>query len=128
MIASEVQTPGEDSRACGCVPGADAERDVKPLSSQQRIARASAGMGFLAVTVAALRWPRTLAVPTSLVAGWLGASHVVAAMIAYRGCPELGAIPTLVRGRRVETRCGPWELIDRRFDLDGLSGYHGAAR
>jgi hypothetical protein len=128
MIASEVQTGDGASRACGCARGSDAEGNVRPLSLQQRIARASAGMGFLAVAAAALRWPRTLAVPTSLVAGWLGASHVVAAVTDYCGCPELGAIPTLVRGRRVETRCGPWELLDRRFALDGISSHHGAAR
>lgn len=128
MIASEVQTGDEASGACGCTRGSDAEGNVRPLSSHQRIARASAGMGFLAVTAAALRWPRTLALPTSLVTGWLGASHVVAAVTAYRGCPELGAIPTLVRGRRVETRCGPWELLDRRFGLDEVSSHHGAAR
>ncbi len=40
------------------------------------------------------------------------------AAIRYRGCPERGAIPTLVLGRRVETRCGPWELLDARLGLD----------
>lgn len=126
MIASEAQTGGEASRGCGCTQASD-EGNFGPLSLQQRIARAAAGVGFLAVTGAVLRWPRTLAVPISLATGWLGASHVVAAVTAYRGCPELGAIPSLVRRRRVETRCGPWELIDRRFGLDDASADRGAA-
>lgn len=128
MIASEAHTEAEASRACGCTQASNAEGDVRPLSSQQRIARVSAGVGFLAVTGAARRWPKILSGPTSLATGWLGASHVVAAMTAYRGCPELGAIPSLVRGRKVETRCGPWELIDRRFGLDDESADRGAAR
>ncbi len=87
------------------------------LSESQRRARGVAGLGFLALGWAVLRWPRALSVPTSLAAGWLGASHVVAAATRYQGCPELGAIPTLVLGRRVETRCGPWELLDARLGL-----------
>lgn len=87
------------------------------LSESQRRARAIAGVGFLAFGWAVLRRPRALSVPTSLAVGWLGASHVVAAATRYYGCPELGAIPTLLLGRRVETRCGPWELIDARLGL-----------
>ncbi len=87
------------------------------LSGSQRLARALAGVGFIALAAAALRWPRALSVPASLAAGWLGASHLVAAAIRYQGCPELGAIPALVLGRRIETRCGPWELLDGRFGL-----------
>jgi hypothetical protein len=88
------------------------------LSEAQRRARGLAGAGFLGLAVAALRWPRALSLPASLAAGWLGASHLVAAAIRYRGCPELGAIPTLVLGRRVETRCGPWELLEARLGLE----------
>ena len=94
--------------------------------------RALAGVGFLGVAAAAVSWPRALSVPTSLVAGWLGASRLVAAVIRYHGCPELGAMPTLLLGRRVETRCGPWELLDARLGLaefrsDG-GGTSGVAR
>lgn len=28
------------------------------------------------------------------------------------GCPELGAIPSLMVGRDVYTVCGPWDHID----------------
>lgn len=87
------------------------------LSEGQRRARGIAGVGFLALGWAVLRWPRALSVPTSIAAGWLGTSHVVAAATRYHGCPEVGAIPTLLLGRRVETRCGPWELIDARLGL-----------
>lgn len=78
--------------------------------------------GELGLAAARLRWAWALSLPASLAAGWLGASHLVAAAIRYRGCPELGAIPTLVLGRRVETRCGPWELLDARLGLDTPDG------
>ena len=57
-----------------------------------------------------------LSVPTAAAAGWVGASHLVAAAIRYHGCPELGAIPTLFLGRRVAP-CSPWELLDDRLGL-----------
>ncbi len=88
------------------------------LSEPQRRARGLAGVGLLGLAAARLRWAWALSLPTSLAAGWLGASHLVAAAIGYRGCPELGAIPTLVLGRRVETRCGPWQLLDARLGLE----------
>jgi hypothetical protein len=105
---------------------ASASSDWPGLSDRQRRARALAGLGLLGLAAAALRWPRALSVPTSLAAGWLGASHLVAAAIRYRGCPELGAIPTLVLGRRVETRCGPWELLDARLGLEPSEEEGGA--
>jgi hypothetical protein len=46
---------------------------------------------------------------------WLGLSHLVAAVTGYRGCPEIGAIPSLILGRRVMTQCAPWERLDRRI-------------
>jgi len=91
------------------------------LSEPQRQARALAGLGFLALAWGVGRAPRALSVPTALAAGWLGASHLVAAATRYDGCPELGAIPTLLLGRRVETRCGPWEKLDDHFNLAGSS-------
>ena len=63
------------------------------LSDAQRRARGLAGVGFLGLAAATLRWPRAASLPTALSAGWLAASHLVAAAIRYRGCPELGAIP-----------------------------------
>jgi len=95
-----------------------ASPDRPGLSEPQRQARGLAGLGLLGLAAAALRWPRALGVPTSLAAGWLGASHLVAAAIRYQGCPELGAIPTLLLGRRLETRCAPWERLDARLGLE----------
>ena len=98
------------------------------LSEPQRRARAIAGLGFLALAWGVVRSPRALSVPTALGAGWLGASHLVAAAIRYHGCPELGAIPTLLFGRRVESRCGPWDKLDQRLNLAGLSTGEGESR
>jgi hypothetical protein len=98
------------------------------LSDRQRRARAIAGLALLASGAFALRWPRLLSVPTAVAAGWLGASHLVAAALRYHGCPELGAIPTLVLGRRVETRCGPWEMLDDRLSLAGSRATEGGHR
>ncbi len=103
------------------MPGVTASGE-QALSEAQRKARGLAGVGFLGLAAATLRWPLAFSLPTSLAAGWLGASHLVAAAIRYRSCPELGAIPTLVLGRRVETRCGPWELLDARLGLDTPDG------
>jgi hypothetical protein len=43
--------------------------------------------------------------PLAGVAGWFAASFLVAAATRYPGCPELGAIPSLLLRRRIETRC-----------------------
>lgn len=69
-----------------------------------------------------------LSVPAAAVGGWLGASHLVAAAIRYHDCPELGAIPMLIRGHRVETRCGPWELLDDRLGLSDPAQEKGGSR
>ena len=103
---------------CGCAV-ASGEGSTSALADRQRRARALAGVALCGVSLAAARWPNPLAAPVALVSGWLGASHLVAAAPAYRGCPELGAIPSLFLGRSVETRCGPWELLDRRLGLEG---------
>lgn len=53
-----------------------------------------------------------LAAAVALVPAWFGISHLVAAQMGYRGCPEIGAIPSALLARRVATGCGPWERID----------------
>jgi hypothetical protein len=75
------------------------------------------GVGLLAVAAASRRSPRVVQVPFAGLVAWVGLSHVVAGATGYHGCPELGAIPSLVLGRHVHTRCGPWELVDERFGL-----------
>jgi hypothetical protein len=52
--------------------------------------------------------------PAAIVPTWFGVSHLVASVTGYEGCPELGAIPSMVRDRHVATRCGLWEQIDRQ--------------
>lgn len=88
------------------------------MSSSARLARAAAGFGFLAIAGAlgSRQAPGRVALrPLALVPTWFGISHLVAAVTGYRGCPELGAIPSVMLARPVVTRCGPWERIDRRL-------------
>lgn len=85
----------------------------QPLSRRLRAARGAAGLGFLALA-GVLGFPELRVL--SLLAAWFGASHLVAAFTAYRGCPELGAIPSLVLRRHVPTVCGPWAKVDRLLE------------
>jgi hypothetical protein len=82
------------------------------LHVRQRFRRGVAGIVFAALGggLFLLWWP------LAAVALWFGVSHVVAAITAYRGCPELGAIASLIRRRPIRTACGPWKAIDRRLD------------
>lgn len=52
--------------------------------------------------------------PLAAIAGWFAASFYVAAWISYVGCPEVGAIPSWLLGRRVATRCAPLDRVDAR--------------
>jgi hypothetical protein len=112
--------------ACGCSTGSfgigfsdQAAPPPPSLSKRQRGGRAAVGLGLLAVAVGAWRAPSVVRVPFAALTGWLGLSHVVAAATGYNGCPELGAIPSVVLGRHVHTRCGPWQRVDERFGLAG---------
>jgi hypothetical protein len=90
----------------------DDRAEKAPLNPMQSVARAVAGFGMLGLADVTWRiWP------LSLLLGWLGLSHLVAAATRYNGCPELGAIPSLLRGRRVDTGCGPWRWLDRKLGL-----------
>jgi hypothetical protein len=71
-----------------------------------------AGLG-LAGALATRRLPGQIALwPLALVPSWFGISHLIAAMVGYQGCPELGAIPTVLHGRPIGTRCRMWSRID----------------
>jgi hypothetical protein len=88
------------------------------MNGPARQARALAGFGFLGIAGAlgSRQAPGRIALwPLALVPTWFGISHLVAAVIGYRGCPELGAIPSVMLARPVLTGCGPWERIDRRL-------------
>jgi hypothetical protein len=54
--------------------------------------------------------------PAAIVPTWFGISHLVASVTGYEGCPELGAIPSVMLDRHVATACGLWERIDRQVD------------
>jgi hypothetical protein len=88
------------------------------MQRRARVARAGVGLAQLALagSLARRELPGGVALwPTALVPTWFGISHLVAAMIGYRGCPELGAIPTLMLGRPVGTLCEFWDRLDRRL-------------
>ena len=52
-----------------------------------------------------------------MILGWFGVTHVLAALVAYPGCPELGAVPSLLLRRDVKLGCGPWRWLDARLHL-----------
>jgi len=84
------------------------------LDRRQRWARLVAGLLLLVIAVG-LPWSAVGWIVLALVFGWIGVSHVVAAATAYPGCPELGAIPSLLLRRSVKTGCVPWRWMDARL-------------
>jgi hypothetical protein len=99
-----------------CSPACEEDTPNLLMNSRGRLARAVAGLAWLAGggVLATRKLPGDIALwPASLVPTWFGISHLVAAVIAYRGCPELGAIPTVFLGKPVPTVCEVWERIDR---------------
>jgi hypothetical protein len=85
------------------------------LGPRARVVRVVVGL-LWGLGAAALAWPGWWWLwPVAAAAAWLAVSHVVAAATAYPGCPELGAIPSLLTGRPVSTACGPLERLDRVF-------------
>ena len=96
-----------------CTIGEDAGPSYG-ISSRQRVARAVAGVGCLALAWFFLRVPApAIAWPLAVASAWFGVSHIVAGWIGYPDCPELGAIASVIRRRYIPTRCGPWARIDR---------------
>ena len=74
-----------------CTIGEDAGPS-HAITNRQRVARAVAGVGWLALAWAFLRVPvPAIAWPLAITAAWFGISHLVAGWIAYPDCPELGA-------------------------------------
>ena len=100
--------------ARGCC-GADEFPDQ--LNDRQRRARTIVGIASLGLAALA---GRRAGVPGALAAasaGWFGASHVVAARTGYAGCPELGAIASVLLRRDVHVGGVPWQIADRRLGL-----------
>jgi hypothetical protein len=88
-----------------------------PLNDQQRNARTIIGVASLGVALIARRKTGLLGTLGAAGAGWFGVSHLVAAQTGYPGCPELGAIPSLLMRREVQIGCVPWRIADRRLGL-----------
>jgi hypothetical protein len=59
------------------------------------------------------------------VAAWVGLSHLVAAGTGYRGCPEIGAIATLVLRRPLATNCDVWDRIDKAIGAEAAETVGG---
>lgn len=96
-----------------------------PMTRARRGSRAAAGLGFLALAgaLSSRRLPGGISLwPASLLPTWFGISHMVAGVTGYQGCPELGAIPSVMLGRPVPTTCEPWQRIDRWVDGPGPAG------
>ena len=96
-----------------CTIGEDAGPS-HTITTRQRMARVIAGFLWLTLAWFFLLMPiPAVAWPLAILAGWFGASHIIAGCIGYPDCPELGAIATLVTRRYISTRCGPWVRLDR---------------
>jgi len=94
----------------------DDPADWHPLNGGQRRARLIAG-GALLLLAFALPWKSAAWIALAIVIGWFGATHVLAAAMAYPGCPELGVAPSLLLGRWIKVGCTPWRWLDAKLGL-----------
>jgi hypothetical protein len=88
------------------------------LTPVQQATRLRMAHQFLAATVALAGvsgWLFPVLWPLTAIAGWFAVSFYVAVWTRYLGCPEIGAIPSWVAGRRIATRCAPLERRDARL-------------
>jgi hypothetical protein len=108
------------ARGCGFAGAGDVtdERNgaFERLPADARATRKRVGVAFLLVALlptglALSGW--TLLWALAFLAGWFGVSFLVASFTGYPGCPEVGAIPSLVLRRDIRTRCRPMERVDR---------------
>jgi hypothetical protein len=110
---SEQAMSGGGLLSGGCCPQ---EAGPTAMGRAARRSRVAAGVMFLAIAggLASRRLPGRIGLwPASLVPAWFGISHLVAGVTGYQGCPELGAIPSVMLGRPVGTSCELWQRIDR---------------
>jgi hypothetical protein len=103
----------------GCFAGDDSA-DLPPMSSRGRAARLVVGLGFLALagfigSRSDLGW---LVQVAAVIPAWFGITHLVASVTGYQGCPELGAIPSLVLKRPIATNCTVWRWMDKAIGAD----------
>ena len=93
--------------------------DWRPLNRRQRTVRFIVGAGLLLLDLL-LPWSQPLSIAeiaTAAIIGWFGVTHVLAALMAYPGCPELGSVPSLLLRRDLKIGCGPWRWLDARLHL-----------
>jgi hypothetical protein len=108
-----------DGRCCSDHGGGEAGQ---AMGRGARRARAAAGVGFLmlAGAMSSRQLPGRVALwPAAVVPTWFGVAHLVSSVTGYRGCPELGAIPSVILGRPVGTDCGLWERFDLWIEPEG---------
>lgn len=102
--------------SCGAAPEAGDETPVELTPVQQatrlrmahRFLAAAIVLAFVSASLLHVLWP------LAAIAGWFAASFYVAVWSRYLGCPEIGAIPSWLLGRRIATRCAPLERRDAR--------------
>jgi hypothetical protein len=107
------------SKGCASCGAAREGDDATPLelSPVQQATRLRMAHQFLAATVVlavASGWLLAVLWPVTAIAGWFAVSFYVAVWTRYLGCPEIGAIPSWLLGRRIATRCAPLERRDAR--------------
>lgn len=95
------------------------EQQPARLNERQRSARSAVGIASLGVALLAARGPGVLGGVAATCVGWFGVSHLVAARTGYSGCPELGAVASLLMRRDLHVGCVPWKIADRRLRLIG---------
>jgi hypothetical protein len=88
----------------------------RPLNAGQRRARLIVGIVLLLLALAP-PWSAAGWIALAAIVGWFGATHVLAAAMAYPGCPELGAAPSFLLGRWVKIGCTPWRWLDAKLRL-----------
>lgn len=87
------------------------------LNNRQRRARTIVGVASLGLAILATRRAGIAGTLTAASTGWFGVSHLVAARTGYAGCPELGAIASVILRRDVQVGCVPWQIADRCLGL-----------
>jgi hypothetical protein len=107
------------SKGCASCGAARERDDATPLeltAAQQatRLRMAHQFLGSTIVLAAFSGWWLPLLWPLTAIAGWFAGSFYVAVWTRYPGCPEIGAIPSWLLGRRIATRCAPLERRDAR--------------
>ncbi len=101
-------------RSRGCTAPGDAQCSAPPALLDRRARRArllqAAAIGALTSAVGALAYLRLAELwPLVTVGAWFALSFAVAGVSGYPGCPETGAVLSLLRRRNLPTSCPPLE-------------------